>query len=670
MRSEPVSSLRGIGPKNALLLERLGIRTVFDLALHLPFRYEDRTRCQNLSELAIGEESLVRGCIVSSGSKRSRSDFFASIEDGSGRIDISFIHSYPGQAERLSEGRWIEAYGRVRSSRYGLEMVHPEYRVSTKPPEPHQPEYRPMYRSVAALTSARIQQWIEPSLRELNLLPVYIHEGLSLPAAIRIAHSPHPDKGLKDVGLARRRIALDELLGYHFVQRSAYRMRRQQQAKPLDHRRGLGRELLRNLGFKLTEAQRRVIREILDDLSQVQPMYRLLHGEVGSGKTVVAAFAAIRACENDVQTAFMAPTELLAEQHHRTLSEWLSPLGIEVGLLIGRQKKSVRAARARAIAAGTDLVVVGTHALLQRSVSFRQLGLVVVDEQHRFGVHQRMQLREKGRLPHQLIMTATPIPRTLTMSMYANMDVSTLDQIPPSRKPVATRMIPSSRRRQVLSGVARQVACGRQVYWVVPAISDSDNMDMRSVEAVLEEVRSVLPRVKSEMLHGRLKEADKTKRMSAFRNGKLDLIVTTTVIEVGVDVSNASVIVIDNSERMGLAQLHQLRGRVGRGESDSYCVLLHDTPLSEEAKKRLSVLVHSNNGFEIAETDLKLRGGGDLLGVRQSGDGDFRVFDPIRDGDLIEEIQELGERLQEQQSDLVLEILATWAPEHRDYSMA
>lgn len=670
MRSEPVSSLRGIGPRNVLLLERLGIRTIFDLALHLPFRYEDRTRCRNLGGLAEGEEALVRGSIVSSGSRRNRSDFFATIDDGSGRVDIRLIHFYPVQAERLRVGRWIEAYGRVRQSRHGLEMVHPEYRVSTKALELHQPEYRPVYPSVAGLTSARIRKWIEPSLRELNLLPVYLHEGLSLSAAIRIAHSPHPDKGLKDVSLARRRIALDELLGYHFVQRSAYRARRQQHATPLDRRQGLGRELLRNLRFELTQAQRRVIREVLDDLSRDQPMYRLLHGEVGSGKTVIAAFAAIRACENEVQTAFMAPTELLAEQHHRTLSEWLSPLGIEVGLLIGKQKKPVRAARARAIAAGMDHVVVGTHALFQRSVSFKRLGLAIIDEQHRFGVHQRMQLREKGQFPHQLVMTATPIPRTLTMSMYANMDVSTLDELPPNRKPVTTRMLPTSQRRRVLAGIGRQVARGRQAYWIVPAISETDNTDIQSVEAVLEEVRSVLPRVKSDMLHGKMKEADRSGRMNAFRQGKLDLVVATTVVEVGVDVANASVIVIDNPERMGLAQLHQLRGRVGRGGAHSYCVLLYDTPLSPEAERRLSVLVHSHNGFEIAETDLELRGSGDLLGVRQSGDRSFKVFDPLLDRDLLEEASALCERLQAQEPDLVLKILSTWAPEHHDYTMA
>ena len=669
MRSAPVSSLRGIGPKSVALLDRLGITTVFDLALHLPFRYEDRTKRRPLGELANGDACLVWGRIVES-SSRGRGGFVVRISDSSGSLNVRFIHSFPSQRQRLVPGNWLEAYGRVRTDGAGLEMIHPEWRVSTDELLLPKSEFRPIYHTVKGLSSARLRQLVRPSLSELNLLPVYSHDGLSLAEAVRIAHNPDPQINLRDVAVARKRIALDEMLGYQLVRDAEYRELKRQTTEPLHRRQGLGKQLLAHLGFDLTRAQSRVVKDVLEDLARERPMYRLVQGDVGSGKTVIAAFAALRACENGSQTAVMAPTELLAEQHHRTLSEWLSPLGIEVNLLLGKQPARVRRARARGIATGSDHVIIGTHALFQSSVTFNNLGLIIIDEQHRFGVHQRMQLRDKGRLPHQLVMTATPIPRTLTMSLYANMDVSEIDELPPGRSPVETVVQAPNRRANVIEGAERVLAGGGQVYWVVPAIQESDEPDLRSVDSVLDEIRQALPHRHSAGLHGKLSDAEKVARMERFRSGRVQLLVATTVVEVGVDVPNATLMVIDCADRMGLAQLHQLRGRVGRGCQQSFCVLLHDGSLSEEAHERLSVLVETNDGFEVAQRDLELRGWGDLLGAKQSGYGGFKVFDPLEHRGVIEEARTLCNELKADQAELALQILGTWAPGHREYTSA
>ena len=672
---EPLTALPGIGPGSAAKLARLGLVTVRDLILHLPFRYEDRTRSVPFDDLTAGQECLVTGQVLQAqlayGRRRSLT---VRLSDGGGTLTARFFHFASSQRHAMRPGLWMRCFGEVRDGPTGLEMVHPEYRLHKEEPPPVAPQLTPVYRATQGIKSTRLRDWVSLALAHCDGLHAATLESREFPLlldAIRYLHAP--DAAGEHLRAARERVVLDELLGHYLALKQRRAAMRADQTTALPPRRQLGRELLNRLGFQLTRAQARVTAEVLGDLSSSQPMMRLLQGDVGSGKTVVAAFAAIRAAEHGLQTAVMAPTEILAEQHFETLSAWLPPLGIGVGLVTGRQGAAERRARLAALAEGEDLVVVGTHALFQSGVEFHDLALAIIDEQHRFGVHQRMLLRDKGRLPHQLVMTATPIPRTLTMALYADMDVSTIDEMPPGRLPATTRTAAMSRRREVMARVARICASGRQAYWVCTLIEDDDASDGRpprnSAEATFEELqRDMDGGLRLGLVHGRLPPAEKSAAMAAFKAGEIDVLVATTVIEVGVDVPNATVMVIDNAEGLGLAQLHQLRGRIGRGGSRSECILLFAPPLSAVAKQRLSIIRETTDGFRIAEKDLELRGPGDMLGTRQTGEQTFRMVDLATDRALLPEAVRLGDQLLAENPPAAAAIVDLWAPAQAEYA--
>ncbi len=666
----PVTDLPGVGPGTAEKLARLGIETLADLVLHLPYRYQDRTRSVPLDELDPGKECLVTGqivsCDVSYGRRRS---LLTRIGDGRGTLTIRLFHFSRNQQQSMRPGTWMRCFGDVRIGPNGLEMVHPDYRLHRDEPAPPAPELTPVYPATLGVTSTRLRKWVDAALDRCtdataSALPET--EFGDLMDAIRFLHAPEnePDR----VTAARERVVLDELTGHYLVMKQRQSLLKRQTTIALPSGPRLGRQLLDRLGFRLTRAQARATAEVLGDLAQERPMMRLLQGDVGCGKTVVAAFAAIRAAEHAGQTAIMAPTEILAEQHFETLGTWLAPLGIDVGLITGRQSAPERRARLEAIRDGRDLVAVGTHALFQSGVEFRQLALAIIDEQHRFGVHQRMQLRDKGRLPHQLVMTATPIPRTLTMALYADMDVSTIDELPPGRLPVRTHGAAMSRRDEVIDRVRNWCGKGRQGYWVCTTIEEDDENDLNAAEAVHAELSAAIPGRRIGLVHGRLPQAEKNAVMAGFKAGEIDVLVATTVIEVGVDVPNASVMVIDNAERLGLAQLHQLRGRVGRGSAQATCILLYEAPLSAVARERLAVMRDTNDGFKIAEKDLELRGPGDILGTRQTGEETFKLADLGRDRHLVPRAVALGDRLLAEDPATARTIIDTWGSREGDYA--
>lgn len=660
----PVTTLPGIGPSSAEKLDRLGIATFADLILHLPFRYQDRTRSVPLDELAPGHECLVTGQIANTettyGRRRS---LLTTLRDEHGAVRVRLFHFNPRQRAAMAPGLWMRCFGEVRGGPTGLELVHPEYRLHAEEPPPPDPKLAPVYRLTQGITLTRLGGWIGAALErcaEVHLSRLADHEFPGLMEALRYLHGPDGNDAAR-LAAARSRVVLDELIGHYLTLKRRQALAKAQTTLPLPPHRQLGRELLANLGFRLTRAQARVTRDVLEDLATERPMMRLLQGDVGAGKTVVAAFAAIRAAEHGYQTAIMAPTEILAEQHFVTMSEWLSPLGIGVGLIVGRQKAAERRARLAAAADGLDQVIVGTHALFQSGVEFRDLALTIIDEQHRFGVHQRMQLRDKGRLPHQLVMTATPIPRTLTMALYADMDVSTIDELPPGRIPVRTRAAAMGRRAEVIDRVARGCAQGQQAYWVCTLIEEDEEAPQHAAEATYEELKSAMPAgVATGLVHGRLPPADKAAVMADFKSGAVDVLVATTVIEVGVDVPNATLMVIDNAERLGLAQLHQLRGRIGRGTAQSTCILLFDPPLSAVARQRLGILRESTDGFKIAEKDLELRGPGDILGTRQTGEQTFKLADLAEHRSLVPQAVEIGDRLLAEDEACARLIMQTW----------
>lgn len=659
---QSVESLKGVGPSLKTKLERLGIFRIGDLLLHLPLRYQDRSRVVPLRDLRPQLECLVQGQVVDStiayGRRRS---WLVTIDDGTGYLGLRFFHFSKRQQSSLQPGIYVRCFGEVRfgprGGGRGLEMAHPEYRTfACEPPAPD-PELTPVYPTTKGLGQSRLRGLIDQALAF-----DWPSDSGTPYQTLAYLHRPPADAAALEIEQAQDRVALDELTAYYLVMKQRQRDRARSRALPLPQSAHLGRELLRRLGFRLTGAQRRVVREVLEDLSSDTPMLRLLQGDVGSGKTVVAAFAAIRAAEHGRQTALMAPTEILAEQHYVNFSAWLEPLGIPVLLITGSQSAKERAARQRALEEGEALVAVGTHALFQDRVSFKALSLTIVDEQHRFGVHQRMALRSKGAAPHQLVMTATPIPRTLTMALYADMDVSVLDELPPGRTAIATRVISDARKEEVIQSVAESLARGEQVYWVCPLIEDSEQLDAAAAEPTAALLAEHLGQPVG-LLHGRMPSEQKAAAMIDFKEGRTRLLVATTVIEVGVDVPNATLMVIENPERMGLAQLHQLRGRVGRGKKASRCLLLYRAPLSTAARERLTVMRESLDGFHIAEKDLELRGPGELLGARQTGEQQFRIADLARHSHLIPEVVARGERLLQTDLATARELLNAWAPQ-------
>ena len=680
----PVTELRGVGPALGEKLSRLGISTPADLLYHLPFRYQDRTRLSSLGHLQVGEECLVQGEVVDTklGFGRRRS-WTLKLTDGSGFITLRFFHFSRRQQEAVQRGMTVRCFGEVRFGPAGLEMAHPEYKVFAQTPPPPDPVFAPIYRTTEGLSQSRLRDLVGQALTLLgdaelpDLSPFLDNQAsdedsslstLNSRSAIALLHAPPPTAAPDLLTKAREHLALEELTANILAMKVRQRARHREQTIPLPSGPQLGRELVRALGFELTGAQRRVLKDVLVDLTRSTPMLRLIQGDVGSGKTVIAAFAAIRAAEHAQQTAFMAPTEILAEQHHQTLSEWLEPLGISVRLLTGQMPAKQRRAALAAISDGSTLVAVGTHALFQGQVDFSSLALTIIDEQHRFGVHQRMALRDKGRLPHQLVMTATPIPRTLTMAMYADMDVSVIDELPKGRRPVTTSALPDARRDDVIARISEACAEGRQAYWVCTLIEDSDSLEFRAAETTAEELRTALPHLRLALIHGRLGSEEKSAIMARFKAGEVDLLVATTVIEVGVDVPNATIMVIENPERLGLAQLHQLRGRVGRGHQASHCLLLYKAPLSEQAQARLNVMRSTSDGFRIAEEDLKLRGPGDVLGTRQTGEQAFRIADLMEHARLIPHAAALAGRIAEESPHLAEAVMQAWSPGQLDYA--
>ena len=675
----PVASLRGVGPALAITLERLGLHTVQDLLFHLPLRYEDRTRVVPIGTLRPGDRAVIEGEIqLAEVVFRRRRALLCRIADGSGSLTLRFFHFSAAQQEGLARGTRLRCFGEVRPGPGGLEIVHPEYRKLVAGVSPAADEsLTPVYPTTEGvqqgrmrlLTSLALAQLPGGGLRDYVTADVLGMVGLpSLEAALRYLHRPPPDADLAalDAGRhpAQRRLAFEELLAHQVSLRLLRQAADRDDAWPLPRRTDLVDRCLEQLPFRLTAAQRRAWHEIATDLERVHPMMRLVQGDVGSGKTVVAALAALRAVEHGAQAAVMAPTELLAEQHARNFAGWLDPLGVRVGLLTGRLTGRTRAALTQDLASGAVQVAVGTHALFQEGVEFDRLALVIVDEQHRFGVHQRMQLREKGRAagryPHQLVMTATPIPRTLAMTAYADLDVSIIDELPPGRTPVRTVVLPDARRDEVVARIEAGCRAGRQAYWVCPLIEESEAVRHQAAEETAAALAAALPAVRVGLVHGRMAGPQKDKVMGAFKQGQLDLLVATTVIEVGVDVPNASLMVIENAERMGLAQLHQLRGRVGRGTVESNCVLLYAPPLTPIARERLGVLRDTNDGFEVARRDLELRGPGELLGTRQTGLMQLRVAELVRDADLLPGVQRAADLMLAGEGANIAGLLRRW----------
>ncbi|HEY7873260.1 MAG TPA: ATP-dependent DNA helicase RecG [Rudaea sp.] len=684
-----LTTLTGVGPALAKTLERLGLRTLQDLWFHLPLRYEDRTRIMPIRDLQPGAPAQVEGRVeaVEKGFRYRPQLRVAIGDDSHATLLLRFFHFNAAQANQLAVGSRLRCYGDVRRGQHGLEMVHPQYRrVADAAAAAVEERLTPVYPVTEGLSSARLAGVIVRALQglpqdaELELIPPdlrKVYKLSSLRAALLYVHSPPPDADLALLALgahpAQQRLAFEELLAQHLSLKRLRARIREHVAPALRGDGDLRKRFLAILPFAPTHAQARVAAEVARDIAKPTPMLRLVQGDVGSGKTVVAAFAALAAVESGFQAALMAPTELLAEQHYRNFRNWLEPLGIEVVWLAGKLKGRARNTAVAQIETSAQIVI-GTHALMQEGVVFRDLALVIIDEQHRFGVHQRLALREKGRdgasVPHQLVLTATPIPRTLAMTAYADLDVSVIDELPPGRTPVTTVAIANSRRADVIERIRAACAGGRQAYWVCTIIEESDLLQAQAAEGVYAELTVALPGLAIGLVHGRLKPAQKQAVMDAFAAGAISLLVATTVIEVGVDVPNASLMIVENAERLGLAQLHQLRGRVGRGSVESSCVLLYQMPLSGMARQRLDVLRETSDGFRIAEKDLELRGPGEVLGTRQTGQMTLRIADIARDAHLLPAVQRAGAALLGQHPALADKLIGRWIGQAARYAGA
>jgi len=684
----PLSSLTGVGASQSSKLAKIGLHTVQDLLLHLPLRYEDRTQLYAIGDLLPGIYATVEGEVLNSSvTFAGRRMMTCQISDGSGILTMRFFNFNAAMKNGLATGRRVLAYGEARRGKYGAEMIHPEYRIQGDSPTPEMQEtLTPVYPTTEGVRQATLRKLTDQALDLLDtcaiteLLPPELAQGMmSLPEALRTLHRPPPTLTLTELETgkhpAQHRLILEELLAHNLSMLALRAGAQRFHALPLGIHDDLKNQLLASLPFRPTGAQQRVVAEVEQDMARDIPMMRLVQGDVGSGKTLVAALAALRAIAHGKQVALMAPTELLAEQHANNFRSWFAPLGVEVGWLAGKQKGKARIAQQEAIASGQVQMVVGTHAIFQEQVQFNGLALVIIDEQHRFGVHQRLALREKGQQqgfhPHQLIMTATPIPRTLAMTAYADLDTSVIDELPPGRTPVTTVAIPDTRRSDIIERVRH--ACseeGRQAYWVCTLIEESELLEAQAAEATWEELKTALPQLNVGLVHGRMKPSEKQAVMQAFKQGEIHLLIATTVIEVGVDVPNASLMIIENPERLGLAQLHQLRGRVGRGAVASHCVLLYKAPLSKTAQMRLQVLRDSNDGFVIAQKDLEIRGPGELLGTRQTGNAEFKVADLLRDQALIPEVQRIARHIHERYPEQAAALVERWMPETEKYSNA
>ncbi|ASJ76665.1 ATP-dependent DNA helicase RecG [Granulosicoccus antarcticus] len=684
-----VVTLKGVGEAMALKLASLGIHTLQDVLFHLPFRYQDRTRLSKIGELSPGSEAVISAeVMVSDIVIRQRRSLMVRLNDGTGSIMLRFFHFNQKQVKQFERGARVQCFGEVRRGPGMLEMVHPEYRVLAPDALDEAAldnTLTPFYHATEGVQQATLRKLTDQALKQLDqrllrdFLPASVAGNLALPdlrTALHVVHRPPPGSDVNALmeGLhpAHRRLAFEELVAHRLGLRLLRVTAETQHAPKIRPPGVLAKSLRDSLAFNLTGAQDRVLLDVLNDMGSGDPMLRLVQGDVGSGKTIVAALAAAQVVECGYQVAMMAPTEILAEQHMLNFSEWFESLGIEVGWLTGKLRVAQRRATIEAVATGQKRIVIGTHALFQKDVQFQNLGLAIIDEQHRFGVHQRMALRNKGAdenvLPHQLIMTATPIPRTLAMTAYADLDVSVIDELPPGRKPVTTVALENGRRGEIIERVGAAIDAGSQVYWVCTLIEESESLQAEAAEDTLVTLQELLPRHRIGLVHGRLKPREKEAIMQSFKSREIDLLVATTVIEVGVDVPNASLMIIENAERLGLSQLHQLRGRVGRGSAQSSCILLYQTPLSNNGRERLGIMRETNDGFIIAEKDLSLRGAGEVLGTRQTGLAEFRIAELGRDDDLLDDVSEIADLLLDAHPEAVQGLVRRWiGEEKKDY---
>lgn len=687
---QPLTCLKGLGPKQAEVFARLGVRNLEQLLFHLPLRYEDHTQRRWISEARAGEFVLLQAQVLSAQivpGKKPRLQVVVS--DGTGQLTLTWFYFAAARLQQFRPGSSWRITGTPRPGWQGIELHHPNLTALTQVDQAiSQPSFVPVYPSTEQLSQSKIINAIEQALLLLaqhelaDDLPAPLLAERQLPSlqqALLAVHRPSQKSQIQAMEqgrtLAIERLAISELFAHHLSLRKLRQQVRHQPGFALPRASQSAQGLLQSLPFQLTQAQQRVLVEIDQDLTQARPMQRLVQGDVGSGKTLVAALAMLRAVDHGMQAALMAPTEILAEQHFHNFCQWLEPMGIEVVLLLGRLSKAEKRQALARCASGQGQLVIGTHALFQDEVQFKSLGLVVMDEQHRFGVEQRLSLLNKGldelgRLPHQLSMTATPIPRTLAMTLWGDLDCSVIDELPPGRKPIVTRVITSARRFDVMERIEQAVAAGSQAYWVNTLIENSEQLDSQAAEETLLEMQAALPGLRVGLVHGKQKGSDKQRLMQAFKAKDLDVLVATTVIEVGVDVPNANIMVIENAERLGLSQLHQLRGRVGRGGKESFCVLLFQGPLSANSTARLKAMRESQDGFYLSEKDLELRGPGEVLGRRQTGLVHMRVADLERDADLLPWVQ--------QQADVFLQawpaaadaLIERWLAGSQDYAQA
>ena len=676
-----VHQLQGVGNAAAAMLEKLNIYTTDDLLFHLPRDYEDRSTIIAMNQLIVGRSYLLEGIVKNvdfpPGKRKSMAVL---LDDECGKVTLRFYHVYKGITDRAKMGSRLRVFGEVRVGARGLEMYHPELQVITEHTPLPQTQLTAIYPATDGLTQPKLREYIKQVLENYSdnlpeLLPQKFTNGYALKQALDYIHHPPVNANMLQLAQgshpAQQRLIFEELVAHQIslLTRRAYIQ--QIEAPSFHPSKTFAKALLASLPFEMTGAQKRVSKEIITDLKQNKPMLRLVQGDVGAGKTLVAGVAACHALEEGWQVALMAPTEILAEQHYLNFKKWFEPMGLTVSWLSGKQKGKAREASEQSIQQGSANLVIGTHALFQDNVKFAKLGLVIIDEQHRFGVDQRLALRNKGlagMTPHQLVMTATPIPRTLAMSAYGDLDTSVIDELPPGRTPIQTVTIPLDRREQVLQRIATNCTEGKQAYWVCTLVEQSETLDAQAAEATFAEMKLRFPEVNIGLVHGKMKADEKQKVMQQFKNNELQLLIATTVIEVGVDVPNASIMVIENAERLGLSQLHQLRGRVGRGAKASFCALLYKNPLSQNGQERLRIMRETNDGFLIAEKDLELRGPGELLGTKQTGDMGFRVAKLERDDHLLNQAHFVAQQIFKDHPDNVQALLNRWLPEAPRYA--
>ena len=684
LKKHSVSQLRGVGPKLTERLNKLHIFTVEDLLLHMPMRYEDRTQISPINRVRLEQRAVVDGEIINAslqyGRKRS---LVVEISDSTGFLKLRFFYFNAAQQKQLSQiGMRIRCYGEVRFSGRDFAIIHPEYRVyKLGDALPVEETLTPVYSSTEGLHQASWRQLISQALAVLDNHVIEndfsFFKDLGLPSyseSLKTLHKPPSNVDIQQLMSSQhpcqQRLILEELIAHRLSMLSARQHRQKYHTSAFQMGNNLLNKFLKNLPFSLTGAQKKVVEDIKHDVQKTEPMLRLVQGDVGSGKTVVAALSMLLAVENGKQAALMAPTELLAEQHLKRFLEWFSPLGIHVAWLSGSLTGKARKKALYDLISGDAQIIIGTHAIFQEGVDYNDLGLVVIDEQHRFGVHQRLALWQKGQAPHQLVMTATPIPRTLAMISYADLDSSVIDELPPGRQSITTVVIDNNRRDEIISRVKEHCTTAQQVYWVCPLIQESDVLECQAAEEVHQNLQKQLPGLKISLLHGRMSSSEKEKIMQQFQAGEVQVLVATTVIEVGVDVPNATLMIIENAERMGLAQLHQLRGRVGRGKEKSYCVLLYQGPLSETARQRLQILRESQDGFLIAQKDLEIRGPGEVLGTRQTGLLPFKIADLQRDANLLPKVQHATDYILEHAPHLVEDLQNKWISTREKYLQA